>query len=163
LRDFFALPEGHSGGTTMTRAIVVALGTGVLVSSAAALGIAGSTAPTQEDLTRQAYELAIQELQSTRSARTAACEALAATERDPCKAQILGFVMVREAEVEQAFRKTEQSARALQRARIEARYQVDRARCAAAGGSQRERCLVKAHASRGRALLQAAAPYESRM
>ena len=66
------------------------------------------------------------------------------------------------AQIEQSFRRTEQTARALQRARIDARYQLARARCAALGGFARDNCLVSAHAERGRALIQAAAPYEVR-
>ena len=96
-----------------TRAIVVALGTGAFITSAAALSIGGNAAPAFENTSSEAY-------------------------------------------------RTGQSARALQRARIEARYQDERARCQGQSGMAREKCLVKAHATRGRALLQAAAPYEVR-
>jgi hypothetical protein len=70
--------------------------------------------------------------------------------------------MVRTAELEARFRRTEHAERALQRARIDARYQVDRARCNGVNGVRRDRCLVQAHATKGRALLEAAAPYEVR-
>lgn len=147
-----------------TRAIVVALGTGAFITSAAALSISGNDASMQE-LDRQAYEASLRGIQAVREARIERCDALAAAnDRDYCRTEALAFELVRVAEVEQAFRRTEQSARALQRARIDARYQTDRARCAAVpGGTQREKCLVKAHAARGRALLQAAAPYDQRM
>jgi hypothetical protein len=147
----------------MTRAIVVALGTGAFISSAAALGIAGTGNSAQEEFSRQAYEAALREVHALRAAQSNACEAIAAGEREVCRARIGAAALVRTAEIDQAYRRTEQSARALQRARIEARYQTDRARCQAAGGYQREKCLVKAHASRGRSLMQASAPYETRM
>lgn len=97
-----------------TRAIVVALGTGAFITSAAALSIGGNTAPAFENTSSEAYRTGL-------------------------------------------------SARTLQRARIDARYQEDRARCQALSGATRERCLIRAHATRGRALLQAAAPYEVRL
>ena len=146
----------------MTRAIVVALGTGAFITSAAALSIGGTAAPAGE-VNRQAYEASLKGVQAARDASIARCETLAANDREYCRTEALATDMVRTAEVDDAFRRTEQSARALQRARIDARYQTDRARCAGLGGFQREKCLVKAHAARGRALLQAAAPYEARM
>lgn len=147
-----------------TRAIVVALGTGAFITSAAALSIGGNDASMQE-LDRHGYEASLRGAQAAREARLGRCEALAAAnDRDYCRTEAQALDLVRVAEIEQSFRRSEQSARALQRARIDARYQVDRARCAAVpGGMQRETCLVKAHATRGRALLQAAAPYEKRM
>lgn len=54
-----------------------------------------------------------------------------------------------------------QSARALQRARIESRYQSERARCDSLGGFKRDKCLIQAHASKGRAMLEVAAPYQA--
>ena len=59
-------------------------------------------------------------------------------------------------------KRTQESARNAQRARIEARYQIERAACATLGGLKRDRCLIATHATRGRALLEAAAPYETR-
>ena len=146
----------------MTRAIVVALGTGAFITSAAALSIGGTPVPANE-INRQAYEASLQGVQAAREASMARCDTLAANDREYCRTEALATDMVRTAEVDDAFRRTEHSARALQRARIDARYQTDRARCAVLGGFQREKCLVKAHAARGRALLQAAAPYEARM
>lgn len=69
-------------------------------------------------------------------------------------------VMVRVADVEESYRRMQQSSRAVQRARIEARYEVDRARCGALGGFKRDKCLVFAHAGRSRSTLEAAGPYE---
>ena len=146
-----------------TRAIVVALGTGAFITSAAALSI-GANEATNQELDKQGYEASLRSAESLRVASLARCEALAANEKDYCRTEAQALDLVRVAEIEQSYRRTEQSARALQRARIDARYQVDRARCAAVGGGlQREKCLVKAHAARGRALLQASAPYEKRM
>ena len=66
------------------------------------------------------------------------------------------------AEVGAGLRGSEQSARAMQRARIELRYQAQRARCAPMGGAQRDQCLIAAHAFKGRALLDSASPYQAR-
>ena len=99
----------------MRRAIVVALGTGAFISSAAALSL-GVTDPQ----------------------------------------------MARTAEAANGPQRTQQSARALQRERIDARYQLDRSRCEGLGGFRRDKCLVQAHAAKGRALLEAAAPYDTR-
>jgi len=146
-----------------TRAIVVALGTGAFITSAAALGISANE-PAMQELDKPGYEASLRAASNARIAALARCEALAANDRDYCRTEAQALDVVRVAEIEQSYRRTEQSARALQRARIDARYQVDRARCAGvSGGVQREKCLVKAHAARGRALLQAAAPYEKRM
>ena len=54
------------------------------------------------------------------------------------------------------------AARLTQKARIEARYEVQRARCDALRGAEHDRCLIDAHAARGRWLLEAAAPYQQR-
>jgi len=146
----------------MRRAIVVALGTGAFISSAAALSLNGAEEP-RNVMTRGDYEIALRGLEAARPARLARCEALAAVDKDVCRTEAQARELVRVAEIEQDFRPSEQSARALQRARIDARYQVERARCGLqAGGFKREKCLVKAHANRGRALLEAAAPYETR-
>ena len=98
----------------MMRAIIVALGTGAVITSAAAIGIGASSTGAATQPARGEYEVAMQH----------------------------------------------QSARELQRARIDARYQSDRARCDSLGGFKRDKCLIQAHATRGRALLDAAAPYE---
>jgi hypothetical protein len=96
----------------MKRAILVALGTGVLISSAAAIGIDAA--------------------------------------------------VIRAPQHEAGYWPTEETARVAQRARIDARYQVERAKCEALGGLKKDQCLIAAHAARGRALLEAAAPYQDR-
>ena len=146
----------------MRRAIVVALGTGAFISSAAALSLSGAEEP-RKDMNRGEYEIALRGIEAARPARLARCEALAAADRELCRTEAQARELVRVAEIEQDFRRTQQSARALQRARIDARYQVERARCGLqAAGFRREKCLVKAHANRGVAMLEAAAPYETR-
>ena len=144
----------------MRRAIVVALGTGAFISSAAALSLGG----TEESpgMTRGEYELKLRRVEAARPAALARCEALPAADKELCRTGAQANEMVRVAEIEQAYRRTRESARALQRARIDARYQVDRARCGALAGFRRDKCLVQAHATRGRAMLEAARPYETR-
>jgi hypothetical protein len=144
----------------MRRAIVVALGTGAFISSAAALSVGG----TEESpgMGRSEYELKLRRIEAARPAALARCEALPAADKELCRTEALANEMVRVAEADQAYRRTQQSARALQRARIDARYQVDRARCGALAGLRRDKCLVQAHAARGRAMLAAAGPYEMR-
>ena len=146
----------------MRRAIVVALGTGAFISSAAALSLSG--AEDSRELTRGEYQIALQGLEAARPAHLARCEGLAsAVDKDVCRTEAQARDLVRVAEIEQDFRRNEQSARALQRARIDARYQVERARCGLqAAGFRREKCLVQAHAARGRALHEAAGPNETR-
>lgn len=146
----------------MRRAIFVALGTGAFITSAAAISIgAGSTAPSQS-LTRQEYEASTAALESARGLALARCESLAGYDRDVCRTETAAAASVRAAEIEEQYRRSQQSARALQRARIDARYQLDRTRCGAMGGFKRDKCLIQAHAARGRAMLDAAAPYEVR-
>lgn len=147
----------------MRRAIFVALGTSAFISSSAAISVgAGSVVPDQ-GLNREEFQAALSQLAQARAETLARCEALAAAfEREMCRTEGAAAETVRVAEFEQAHRRTETSARALQRARIEARYQVDRARCNILGGARRDRCMVQVHAAKGRALLDAAAPYEAR-
>ena len=102
-----------SDGGNMNRAILIALGTGAVITSAAAFTSAMGTEP--QAVARGEYQVAMQH----------------------------------------------QSARELQRARIEARYQSDRALCDALSGFKRDKCLIRAHAAKGRAMLEAAAPYEA--
>lgn len=100
----------------MKRAIFVALGTGAVITSAAAFSIgASATGDVPQSAARGEYQVAMQQ----------------------------------------------QSARALQRSRIESRYQSDRARCDALSGFKRDKCLIQAHATKGRAMLEAATPYEA--
>ena len=147
----------------MKRAIVVALATGAVISSAAALGI-GATAVTSEThgLTRAQYEGALRSVEQAREALLLACDAHGGLDREVCRAEASGIEMIRMAELEARYRRSPQAERAAQRARIDARYVVERARCAGVYGVRRDRCLVQAHATKGRALLEAAAPYEVR-
>jgi len=101
----------------MKRAILVALGTAALISSAAALSIGIGAGPRSTEVPRSEYERY----------------------------------------------RLEQSARAEQRAQIEARYADARSRCDALGGTRRDDCLIMAHAAKGRALLATQAPYELRV
>ena len=146
----------------MRRAIVVALGTGAFISSAAALSLSGAQTAGRE-MNRVEYEIALHGIEQAHPALLARCDALAAPDKELCRAEAQAGELVRVAQVEQDFKRTQQSARALQRARIDARYQVERARCGLQpGGFKREKCLVKVHAAKGRALLEAAGPYETR-
>ena len=146
----------------MTRAIVVALGTGAFITSAAALSVGSAGGSPGEPMNVAQYRDALRLLEDSRRENLLRCEGLAAADKDYCRAEAQAGDTIRVAELEQGYRGTEQSARALQRARIDARYQLDRARCATLGGYKREKCVVQAHAARGRALLDAAAPYEGR-
>jgi hyperosmotically inducible protein len=161
LRDQFALPNGQPGGN-MKRAIFVALGTGAVISSAAALSIGAATVSDPQSINREEYEAALRSVADVREKVLARCEALAGFEREYCRAEQLADETVRVADLEASYRRTQQSARAAQRARIDARYQLDRARCQAQAGFKRDQCQIRAHTTRGRALLDAAAPYEVR-
>ena len=144
----------------MRRAILVALGTGLIITSAAAF-----TAGNGEEsgpVTQHEHDAKLRAIEAQRAAHDARCDAAGGTERELCRIEAAGEESVRIAEAEAAFRRTQQSARAAQRARIDARYQMERAKCGALGGYKRDKCLVKVHASRGRAMLDAAAPYEIR-
>lgn len=146
----------------MRRAIFVALATGAVISSAAALGISAATATDAPTLTRTEYQAGLRAIEAGRDAVLLACDAFGGHERELCRTEAAAVEMVRTADLEARFRRTEQAQRAAQRARIDARYQVDRVRCAAFNGLKRDRCLVHAHATKGRSLLEAAAPYEVR-
>ena len=145
----------------MRRAILVALGTGAFISSAAALSVGGTE--ELQGISRTEYEIKLRSVEAARPGALARCDAVAAAaDRELCRTEAQARDMVRVAEIEQGYRRTQESARALQRARIDARYQVDRARCGTLGGFRRDQCLVQAHAARGRAMLAAAGPYETR-
>lgn len=147
----------------MKRAMFVALATGAVISSAGALGIgaaAGSSAP--ESLTHPQYVAGLRAIEPRREAMLRACSGLAGHEREVCRVEAAAVEALALADLEARYRRTPQAQRAVQRARIDARYQVDRARCGALNGLRRDRCLVQAHATKGRALLEAAAPYEVR-
>ena len=146
----------------MRRAILVALGTGAVITSAAAIGIGAALSPPNGNFTQAQYEAALRAVEAAQEPVLLGCEAMGGAHREICRTEASATHMVRVAEIESGYRRTEQTARALQRARIDARYQVDRARCQAVSGFKRDKCLVQAHATRGRALLDAAAPYEVR-
>ena len=145
----------------MRRAIFVALSTGTVIASAAAIGI-GAAGNEQQSMSRVQYESALSGIESARVRLTARCDAFTGSDREICLTEAAAHEMVQVAEIEANYRRTENSARALQRVRIDARYQMDRARCGAQSGIKRDRCLVRAHATKGRAMLDAAAPYEVR-
>lgn len=147
----------------MKRAILVALGTGAIISSAAAIGIgtaAISTAP--ETMTPDEYRSALLAIEFSRGEVLMACEAHLGAAREICRAEVSADELVRVADIEESFRRTRDAARDAQRARIDARYLVSRAKCQSLGGARRDQCLIQAHAHRGRSLLEAQAPYESR-
>jgi hyperosmotically inducible protein len=146
----------------MKRATFVALGTGALIGSAAAIGIGTSDAASPARLSSTEYHDALARAMAERGNALARCETLDAAHRDICRTQAGAEAMIAVADIEQRYRLDTQSARDAQRARIDGRYQVARARCQAFSGFQRDQCLISAHAARGRALLQAHAPYEAR-
>ena len=145
----------------MKRAIFVALGTGAVITSAAAFSI-GAADDSGAALDQGQYTAKVRAIQAARVVRVERCEARAGIEREFCRIEADGEQAVRLADAEAAYKRTQQSARAAQRARIEARYQVERAKCGALGGYKRDKCLVQVHATKGRAMLDAAAPYEVR-
>ena len=145
----------------MKRAILVALGTGAIITSAAAFSIGGADDPGTA-LDQGQYHAKVRAIQAARAARGEGCDARAGLERELCRIEADGEQSVRLADAESAYKRTQQAARAAQRARIEARYQIERAKCGALGGFKRDKCLVQVHATKGRAMLDAAAPYEVR-
>lgn len=149
----------------MRRAVMIALGTVVVISSAAAIGVGiGATAAFSgpQGLTRAEYGNALAALEAQREQVLARCDEVLEAEREVCRIEAGADEMVEAAEIEASFRRTQDAARAAQRARIEARYLVERAKCAALGGTKRDRCLIGAHAVRGGTLMEVAAPYEAR-
>jgi hypothetical protein len=162
-RERVRCPTDNDLGANMKRAILVALGTGAIISSAAAIGIGTaviSTAP--EIMTKSEYGAALAGIEMTRAEILAACEAESGVAKDVCRTEVSADETVRVADIEESFRRSHDAAREAQRARIDARYQVTRAKCQAVNGFKRDQCLIDAHATRGRALLEAQAPYEIR-
>ena len=146
----------------MRRAILVALGTGVVISSAAAIGIGAVLGPDPQSMTREGHDAALRSIQAAHAREQARCDALQGDDATLCLAQMRADERLRVAELESAYRRTERAARDAQRARIDARYEVERARCDTLKGFSKDKCLIKVHATKGRALLEAAAPYELR-
>ena len=138
----------------MNRATLVALGTGAIITSAAAIGIGAAHGPPAQAMTLADYRAALDAIARERPRDAARCDALGAADREPCRAQALAEEIVRVADLEERYRRTPEATRAAQRARIEARYRLARARCAALRGFDRDRCYIDAHAIRGRALLE---------
>jgi len=145
----------------MKRATFVALGTGAIIGSAAAIGIANGDAGSLS-LSKAEYHDALARIAARRGNALARCEAALPARRELCRVEAGTEATIRVAELEERLRPDDRSARAVVRARIDARYQVARTSCQALGGFQRDKCLIAAHAARGRALLQAQAPYEQR-
>jgi hypothetical protein len=143
----------------MRRAILVALGTGAVITSAAAIGIGAMDKAPARALSRAEYRAALARVERANAASVAQCSERSAAQRDICLARAEADQMVRVADIEQSFRRDPAASREAQRARIDARYQVARARCNAVKGYERDKCQIAAHAVRGRALLQSQAPY----
>ena len=146
----------------MRRAIIVALGTGAIITIGATIGIGAAVTTAPVTMTRVEYAAAMAGVESARPRRMALCEELSSAERELCRTEANAAEMVQVAEIEESFRRTPGAAREAQRARIDARYQVARARCLLEGGLKRDQCLIQVHATRGRALMETQAPYESR-
>ncbi len=144
----------------MNRAILVALGTGTIISSAAAIGIGAGLAPKATPLTRTQYQAAVVAAHVAEARRLDRCPATPATDRDLCRAKATATGLVQVADLDARFRRTPEAAREAQRARIDARYEVARARCMALRGRVQDQCFIEAHAAHGRALLESQAPYE---
>ncbi len=146
----------------MKRAILVALGTGALISSVAVIGIAIAGYETPTGLNQEGYAAALSTARVERDGRLAACDTVRDAEGETCRLVAEAASAARHAEIEEAFHRNQSTARAAQRARIDARYQVQRAGCQSLGGFKRDKCLVSIHAERGRSLLEMAAPYVDR-
>jgi hypothetical protein len=155
-------PDTGDAGGNMRRAIIVALGTGAVISSAAALGIGAAVSSAPATMSYPEYQAALRGVESAREEAPSRCISGDAAAREICLAEATANEMIRVADIEESYRRTQPASRAAQRARIDARYQVERARCSSLGGFRRDKCLVSVHAARGRAMLEAAAPYETR-
>ena len=143
----------------MTRAILVALGTGAIITGAAAIGIGAAPTPPANAMSPDEYRSAMLHADWLRGVAESRCDDLDDAGAATCRVRAAADRIVRVAQIEADYRHNEQAARAAQRARIDARYLVDRARCETLGGFRRDQCLIEAHAARGRALLEASAPY----
>src|ERR1700752_783209 len=125
----------------MERAVWVALGTGSLISCAAMIGIGNAASGESPTISREHYDAAIAGIDAARPEVIALCDS-ARTGKELCRVTAEADEMVRVAELAAKYRRGQASARSVQRARIEAKYQVERAKCATAGGIARDRCLV---------------------
>ena len=146
----------------MTRAILVALGTGTIITSAAAIGINAAHPASPAPMTRAEFHAASAAIERAHAAALARCAAAPANEREACERWVDARNALRLADLDERFRRTPEAARNAQRARIDVRYQAARARCAVLRGFEHDQCLIAAHAIRGRALLEAQDPYAAR-
>jgi hypothetical protein len=144
----------------MKRAILVALATGTVITSALSIGAVTRTTPAA--VGREEYLAALAGIEAARAELAARCDRAAAAQKETCRAEASAAETIRVADLEASYRHSEESARNAQRARVEARYLIERARCSALGGPRRDECQIKAHSVRGRALLDTAAPYQTR-
>lgn len=144
----------------MKQTFLVALGVGLVVSSAAAIHV-GAVLDDQaaQPLTRAELDAILVHISSDADAAIAQCELTPLPSRELCRAQAQAREMVDSAIAELKFRRSGEAARVAQRARIDGRYLVDRAHCTTLVGSERDSCLIAVHAVRGRKLLEAATPY----
>ena len=144
----------------MKRTILVALGTGAVITSAvAAIGF-GTSFNSGQALEAEQYRAALAVIARDRHEEQERCELLKGHAREVCRVSAEANEAARAADLEAFHRRTLDAARAAQRARIDARYSVARAKCAPLGGFARDQCLIEAHALKGRALLEAQVPYE---
>ena len=146
----------------MRRAMFVALGTGSIISGAAALGIDAPGGDSGQPLAQGAYDAAISTIAARSAEARAACDRAPAADREFCHARVDAEEEWRAAELQVVLRRDPEAQRRAQRARIEVRYHAERAQCAALSGVRKDNCLIEVHARKGRAMLEAAAPYETR-
>lgn len=146
----------------MTRATLVALCTGTVITSAAAIGIGTAGEPPAQSMTRGEHAATLARIEATREAALARCAARRPSERDACAARAIAIANLDAADLDLGFRRTAEAARAAQLARIEVRHQAALARCAPLKGYDRDDCLIRVHALYGEALLQSQAPYAMR-
>jgi hypothetical protein len=146
----------------MTRATLVALCTGTVITSAAAIGLGTAGEPPAASITRTQHAATLTRIQNAREAALASCDSRRASERDACASRAIAAAKLQAAEVDVRFRRSPEAARAVQLARIEMRHQAAIARCAPLKGYDRDDCLIRVHARYGEALLQSQAPYAMR-
>ncbi len=147
----------------MKRAILVALGTGAVISSAAALGIGAVYNTSSRSMSDAEYAQALASIAAARARALALCDERPGRAADACRVEANANEAVQAADLEAIYRRTEPSTRAALRARIDARHQIARAKCEELGGYNRDKCLISAHAAKGRALLDTQAPYQMRV
>jgi hypothetical protein len=146
----------------MTRATLVALCTGTVITSAAAIGIGTAGAAPAASITRAEHASALARIETARDGALASCAARRPSERDGCAARAIATARLGRAELDLRFHRSPQAARAAQLARIEVRHQAAIARCAPLKGYDRDDCLIRVHALYGEQLMQSQAPYAMR-